>query len=109
MQEKTMRSFSPEEEKKVLALRTLGLSRIEARLAVYLAMPHDKIDRRTVEMEADLRQPEVSIGLKRLRSRGDLEGYTLKTGLGEIALRLCTKQMARLNEALAIIGDEKQC
>lgn len=108
MKEKTFCSFSEVEEKKVSALQTLGLARVEARLVVYLAIDHDKIDFRTIELEANLRQPEVSIGMKRLRNRGDLEGFKLRGTLNDITKRLYDKRIVPLNKAMAMMGDEKQ-
>ena len=111
-----MQAFSETEERKVSALVTLGLTRIEARLTVYLAMGHDKINSRTVEIEANLRQPEVSIAMTRMRKRGYMGetyqggsyvgGFYLTKSLNDIATHLYKERWTPLVEALAVIGDE---
>jgi predicted transcriptional regulator len=108
MKEKTMRSFSEVEERKVAALRVLGLSRIESRVVVCLSLVHDEINPRIIEREADLRQPEVSIAMRRLRGRGDLDGFKLLAGLDEIAQRLYDNQVAPLTRALTALGVDQK-
>ena len=103
MKDKVISSFNEEEESRVTALRTLGLSRKEARLVVYLAMDHRAINTRLIEVEAGLRQPEVSVGLKSLRNKGLVEGVKLTKGLDEIGLQLYEAANERLIRAAELL------
>jgi len=106
MKEKTIKEFSMEEEQKVNALIVLGLPRKEARIVVYLSiLPSHKAEgRREIEIEASLRQPEVSVGLKGLVKRGFVESLTLVKDLDEIGLALYEAKNARLIKAAKLIG-----
>jgi predicted transcriptional regulator len=104
MRDKIVSAFSEEEEGRVAALRTLGLPRKEARIVVYLAMDHRAINYRAIEVEAGLRQPEVSVGLKALRNKGIVEGVKLTSTLDEIGLALYETANNRLVKAAEKLG-----
>jgi predicted transcriptional regulator len=104
MKDKIVSAFNEEEEKRVTALRTLGLPRKEARIVVYLAMDHRAINYRAIEVEAGLRQPEVSVGLKSLRNKGFVEGVKLTKSVDEIGLQLYEAANERLIKAAEVLG-----
>lgn len=104
MKDKIVSTFNEEEEKRVTALRTLGLPRKEARIVVYLAMDHRAINYRAIEVEAGLRQPEVSVGLKGLRNKGLVEGVKLTKSIDEIGLALYEAANERLIKAAEVLG-----
>jgi len=54
------------DEESVNILMELGLKRNVARTLVYLANA-DEVTSRSIELGADLRQPEVSIAMRKLR------------------------------------------
>lgn len=104
MKDKMVSQFTEEEEERVKALRVLGLPRKEARLVVYLAMDHKAINYRAIEIEAGLRQPEVSVGLKSLRNKGLVEGVKLTKRVDEIALQLYSEGNERFVKAAKLLG-----
>lgn len=85
------------------------MPRIEARLAVYLSTGRVVEYTRQIETEADLRQPEVSLGLSKLRGKGYLEGYRLRCRLSDIATQLYDARVVPLTNALnEVLDGEKQ-
>lgn len=103
MKDKIVSMFSEGDEEKATALQVLGLSRKESRLVVYLAMDHKAINYRAIEVEAGLRQPEVSVGLKSLRNKGFVEGVKLTKELDEIGLALYEAKNERLIKAAEVL------
>lgn len=69
MIEKTLQIFTEKEEEFVNLLSTIGTQKNIAKLLVYLGKRNEATSR-DIEHGTDLRQPEVSIALKRLAERG---------------------------------------
>jgi predicted transcriptional regulator len=61
------------------ALRNLNVPRNVATMITYLANT-DEVTSREIEMGTDLRQPEVSIGMRTLRQNNWVEEHDVKVG-----------------------------
>jgi predicted transcriptional regulator len=69
MIEKTIQIFTEKEEEFVNLLSSIGTQKNVAKLLVYLGKLKEATSR-DIEQGTDLRQPEVSIALRRLTERG---------------------------------------
>ena len=63
----------------VEALRSINVTRNVAAMITYLANT-DEVTSREIEMGTDLRQPEVSIGMRTLRENNWVEEHDVKVG-----------------------------
>ena len=63
----------------VEALRSINVPRNVATMITYLANT-DEVTSREIEMGTDLRQPEVSIGMRTLRENNWVEEHDVKVG-----------------------------
>lgn len=100
--------FSESEENKVKALRVLGMPRIAARIVVYLdAVEGHSATPRQIEAGADMRQPEVSNGLRVLRNNGYVIGNCLCVPLASIAKDLYESEQEKRVAALKACGEKR--
>ncbi len=75
MQDRKIEVFTEEDEQIVNQLRAIGMTRKAAKVLTYL-MQKGAGAARDIEISADLRQPEVSVGLKELSTWLDVELVT---------------------------------
>lgn len=123
MEDREIREFTELEELQAKTMMLLGLSRKEARIAVFLQVNDGAINAREIEIATGLRQPEVSIGLSGLKERELIEsgrpvshngrgrpsgsGFRLKKSLGEIAVELYRKKVSGLDREIEKAGFRK--
>lgn len=105
----------------IKSLRALGMTRNEAPLIIYLSGVEIATSRE-IEAGTGMRQPEVSIGMKMLRSRGwireeeiktekkgrPMKVYALKTALAEIVKYLEEKKVQDANLTMTSIQKLKE-
>lgn len=109
MKEISIAVFSDKEEKQARALQKLGLPRAPARIAVYLnTVSGHTASPKMIEVAANLRQPEVSNGMRILRKYGFVSGNYLQVRLSYVAKRLYEKVNKEQVGALETCCDEVQ-
>jgi len=111
MKQREIETTGPTEVRLIRILSSFGWPEIKAKCAVYFTI-HDRAYSRDMEKVMNLRQPEVSIGLKSLIEDGlierKMEDHKKYCGRGRrriIFLRKLSKE--DYAEALAAVGNKK--
>ena len=112
----TIKQFGEKELEMVSALRSLGMDRKVASVLVYLgSVPNASA--REIEQGANLRQPEVSLGLKYLRIGGAIgtqiapergEVHNLTLSMDDIIRGLAENAMHKNRENVKFIEQARQ-
>jgi predicted transcriptional regulator len=105
MIEKTIQIFTEKEEEYVNLLSSIGTRKNIAKLLVYLGKKEEATSR-DIEHGTDLRQPEVSVALRRLMERGWVRCHEVHVSAGRpVKVWNLAVPMGKI---LDCIGQEKQ-
>ena len=106
MIQKTMKTYTDKEEEFVSLLTSIGTKRNVAKILVYLAKLNEATYR-DLERGADLCQPEVSVAMKYLATRGWIRGREIPSEKKGRPVKLWNLALP-FTKILEIIGNEKQ-
>jgi predicted transcriptional regulator len=121
MKESAVKSFDEDDLRLIEIMEELGVSRTVARLVIYLANVNEASSKE-IEIATGLRQPEVSIGMRTLRTNQwvkeqeiktlgkgrPMKLYSLNASLDTISKKLEDDKIAETSHALETIKRLKE-